>query len=287
MALDYTTLKNWSFSDVRQGYDEKDVMLYALSIGLGQDPMDTRQLSYVYEDGLKVFPTMACVLGYPGFWMMDPKAGITWVKLLHGEQRVTFHKPFPVKGTVIGRSHISHVIDKGVKTGAIVITERELTDADTNDLLATVQQTTFCRADGGFGEGDDSPEALPAVPDRPFDLEHTLETLPQAALIYRLNADPNPLHVDPEVARQAGYERPILHGLCTYGVAAHAILATCADYDPAKLAFLGARFSAPVYPGETLSVEMWREGSDVVHFQARVKERDVLVLRNGLARLAA
>lgn len=287
MALDYATIKNWAFDEVRQQYDDKDVMLYALSIGLGHDPTDARQLPYVYEDGLKVFPTIACVLGYPGFWMKNPETGIDWVKVLHGEQRVTFHKPFPAQGTAIGRTRVSHVIDKGAKTGAIVISERTVTDQASGDLLATVEQTTFCRGDGGFGQGDDGPEALPAVPDRPYDLEHTLSTLPQAALIYRLNADRNPLHADPEVAAKAGYERPILHGLCTYGVAAHAIVASCADYDTDRLEFLGARFSAPVIPGETLSVEMWREGAGNVHFQARVKERDVVVLRNGLARLKA
>lgn len=287
MALDYAKIKNWPFDEVRQQYDEKDVMLYALSIGLGYDPLDARQLPYVYEEGLKAFPTIACTLAYPGFWMKNPDTGIDWVKVLHGEQRVTFHKPFPVRGTVTSRTRVSHVIDKGAKTGAIVISARDVVDADSGDVLATVEQTTFCRGNGGFGQGDEGPAPLPAVPERPFDLEHALETLPQAALIYRLNADRNPLHADPVVASKAGYDRPILHGLCTYGVAAHAIVESCADYDADKLAFLGARFSAPVFPGETLSVEMWREGSDTVHFQARVKERDVVVLRNGLARLKA
>lgn len=286
-GLDYATIKNWVFDDVRQQYDDKDVLLYALSIGMGHNPVDAQQLPYVYEEGLKVFPTIACVLGQPGFWVKDPETGIDWVQVLHGEERVTFHKPFPAKGTVVGRTHISHVIDKGAQTGAIVISERTVTDAHSGDLLATVQQTNFCRGDGGFGYSDEGPEPLPAVPDRPFDLEHTLETLPQAALIYRLNADRNPLHADPAVAAKAGYDRPILHGLCTYGVAAHAIVASCADYDADRLEFLGVRFSAPVFPGETLMVEMWREGSRTIHFQARVKERDVLVLRNGLARLKA
>src|SRR5690606_138258 len=157
-------IKHWTFDDVRQTYTDKDSILYALSIGLGQDPLDPLQLPFVYEAGLKVFPTMAAVLGYPGFWMQDPKAGITWVKLVHGEQRMRFHRAFPAAGEVVGRSRVSHVIDKGADKGALVIVERQIHDTADDALLATVQQTTFCRADGGFGQGDASPEALPKVP---------------------------------------------------------------------------------------------------------------------------
>src|SRR5690554_2304514 len=157
-------------------------MLYALSIGLGHNPVDKKQLAFVYEDGLKAFPTIACVLAQPGIWMQNPDTGLDWVRLLHGEQRVTFHKPFPVAATVASQSRVTHVIDKGTKTGAIVITERDISDEATDELLATVHQTTFCRSDGGFGAGDEPPEALPAVPSRPSDLTHVIETLPQAAL---------------------------------------------------------------------------------------------------------
>lgn len=287
MALDYDLIKNWKFDDVRQAYTEKDTILYALGIGLGQDPLDESQLTFVYEDQLKVFPSMAAVLGYPGFWMQDPKAGINWVKLVHGEQRMAFHQPFPAAGEVIGRSRISHVIDKGADKGALVVTERKIYNAVNEDLLATVQQVTFCRADGGFGVGDEPPQALPKVPSTPPDHVCSLTTLPQAALLYRLNADPNPLHVDPKVAKAAGYPKPILHGLCTYGVAAHAIVKTLCDYDPARLAYLNTRFSAPVYPGETLVVEMWNSDPGTVHFQAKVAERDIIVLSNGIAGVKA
>ncbi|NLY28027.1 MAG: 3-alpha,7-alpha,12-alpha-trihydroxy-5-beta-cholest-24-enoyl-CoA hydratase [Alcaligenaceae bacterium] len=283
MALDYQLIKNWTFADVHQAYTEKDVILYALGIGLGYDPLDEEQLSFVYEKNLKVFPTMGSVLGYPGFWMQDPKAGITWVKLVHGEQRMRFHKPFPASGKVIGKSRVAHVIDKGADKGALVIVERNLYDAADNALLATVEQTTFCRADGGFGTSDAGPPALPKVPDRAPDHTCTLPTLPQAALLYRLNADPNPLHVDPAVARQAGYPAPILHGLCTYGVAAHAIVKTLCNYDPARLVRFDTRFSSPVYPGETIVVDMWKGEGQTVHFQAKVAERDIVVLSNGVA----
>jgi Acyl dehydratase len=283
MPLDYKLIKNWAFNDVEQTYTEKDVMLYALGIGLGHNPLDAKQLDFVYEKNLKVFPTIGSVLAFQGFWMRDPRAGITWVKLVHGEQRMRFHKPFSPSATVRGKIRVTHVVDKGADKGAIVVVERDIYDASDNSLLVTVQQTTFLRADGGFGVSDPAPEPLPKVPERAPDHICTLPTLPQAALLYRLNGDINPLHVDPEVADKAGFPKPILHGLCTYGVAAHAVLKTFCDYDPARLSRFDVRFSAPVYPGETIVVEMWKGEGSVVHFQAKVAERDVLVLSNGAA----
>ncbi len=286
MPLNYDTIKNWRFDEVRQRYDEKDAMLYALGIGLGQDPMDTAQLRYVYEKDLLAFPTMAVVLGYPGFWVRDPRAGIDWVKVVHGEQRLTLHAPLPPAGLVVGRSRNTHVIDKGADRGAIIVNERTLHDEGGN-LLATVRQSTFCRGDGGFGQGDEAPPALPPAPEGEPDLRCELPISPRAALLYRLNADRNPLHADPEVARQAGYPRPILHGLCTYGVSAHAIVKSCCDYDARRLLSLDARFSAPVYPGETLVCDIWRRPGGELRFQARVRERGIVVMSHGSARVSA
>lgn len=284
MPLDYATVKNWRFDEVRQRYDEKDTMLYALGIGLGQDPEDTGQLRYVYEKDLQAFPTLSVVLGYPGFWVRDPRAGIDWVKVVHGEQRLTVHAPLPASGTVVGKSRNTHVIDKGADKGAIIVTERTLHGVD-GTCLATLQQSTFCRGDGGFGQGDASPPPLPVAPDREPDLRCELRIPPNAALLYRLNADRNPLHADPEVARQAGYPRPILHGLCSYGLAAHAIVKTCCGYDASRLASLNTRFSAPVYPGETLQCDLWRMPDGQIRFLARALERNVVVLSNGTAEL--
>ncbi|MFY3603860.1 MaoC/PaaZ C-terminal domain-containing protein [Achromobacter xylosoxidans] len=282
MPLDYATVKHWRFDDVRQHYDDKDTMLYALGIGLGQDPEDTRQLRYVYEKDLRAFPTMSVVLGYPGFWMSDPRAGIDWVRLVHGEQRLAVHAPLPTSGTVIGRSRVTHVIDKGADKGAIVVAERTLHDS-AGTHLATLRQSTFCRGDGGFGQGDASPEPLPAAPQGEPEHRCELRIPPQAALLYRLNADRNPLHADPEVAHQAGYPRPILHGLCSYGVAAHALVKTWCDYDASRLTRLDARFSAPVYPGETLQCDMWRMPDGQIRFIARAVERDIIVMSHGAA----
>ncbi|MFF7060474.1 MaoC/PaaZ C-terminal domain-containing protein [Achromobacter spanius] len=282
MPLDYATVKDWRFDEVRQRYDQKDTMLYALGIGLGQDPEDTRQLRYVYEEGLQAFPTMGVVLAYPGFWVRDPRTGIDWVKVVHGEQRLTVHAPLPASGMVISRTRNTHVIDKGADKGAIIINERTLHGED-GACLATLRQSTFCRGDGGFGQGDASPEPLPPTPEGEPDLRCELRIAPNAALLYRLNADPNPLHVDPEVARQAGYPRPILHGLCSYGVAAHAIVKSCCDYDASRLTSLNTRFSAPVYPGETLQCDIWRQANGQIQFLARSRERNVVVMSHGTA----
>src|SRR5690606_25847470 len=143
----------------------------------------------------------------PGFWMSDPRAGIDWVRLVHGEQRLTMHAALPSAGTVVGKSRVTHVIDKGADKGALGITERTLHD-EAGACLATLQQTTFCRGDGGFGDGDPSPAPLPAAPAREPDRRCTLVVAPNAALLYRLSADRNPLHADPEVARKAGYSQP-------------------------------------------------------------------------------
>ncbi|AYD63146.1 MAG: MaoC/PaaZ C-terminal domain-containing protein [Achromobacter sp.] len=282
MPLDYATVKNWRFDEVRQRYDHKDTMLYALGIGLGQDPEDTRQLRYVYEEDLQAFPTMGVVLAYPGFWVRDARSSIDWVKVVHGEQRLTVHAPLPPAGQVTSRSRNTHVIDKGADKGAIVITERTLHGED-GACLATLRQSTFCRGDGGFGQGDASPEPLPAAPQGDPTLRCEMRIAPNAALLYRLNADPNPLHVDPEVARQAGYPRPILHGLCSYGVVAHAIVKSCCDYDASRLTSLNTRFSAPVYPGETLQCDIWRLPDGQIQFLARSRERNVVVMSHGTA----
>lgn len=284
--MDYQLIKNWAFPEVDQTYSVNDSILYALGIGFGHEPTNPDHLKYVYEQDMQSFPTMAVVLGYPGFWMKNPKAGINWVKLVHGEQRLNIHRPLPTSGRVIGRTRISHVIDKGADKGALVISERTLKDAEGN-LLVTISQTTFCRGDGGLSQSDESPPALQATPDRAPDMICSIPTLPQAALIYRLCADNNPLHADPAVAAKAGYPRPILHGLCTYGVAARAIVQTACDNDATRLTSLHTRFSSPVFPGETLVCEIWRDEEQAVRFRAKVAERDIVVLSHGYAGIQA
>jgi acyl dehydratase len=286
MPIDYDKIKNWPFPDIEQTYTDKDSILYALGVGYGHDPMDAAQLRFVYEQGLQAVPTMPVVLANPGFWVKDPATGIDWVKIVHGEQALRIHRPIPATGTVIGRMRVKAIVDKGKDKGALLIQERSITDKASGALLATLEHTTFCRGDGGFGKGDEAPPPPPAVPEGEPEKSCDLPTLPQSALIYRLCADRNPLHADPAVAKAAGFPRPILHGLCSYGVAGHAILKTFCNYDPARLAGLSLRFSAPVFPGETIRTEMWHRG-DTVLFRARVVERNVVVLNNGVATIKA
>lgn len=154
MTIDYQTLRNWHFEPIERSYTARDVMLYSLGIGYGLDPLDPDDLAYVYEKALRVPPTFAVVLGFPGFWARDPRTGIDWVKLLHGEQTMTVHKPLPREGTVIGRSRISRLSDKGAGKGALMEVERTVTDKASGELYATLLQLVFLRGDGGFSAAD-------------------------------------------------------------------------------------------------------------------------------------
>ena len=284
MTIVYEKLMALDIPPAEQTYTAKDCMLYALGLGFGLDPLDEQQLPFVYEKNLKALPMMAVVLGYPGFWVKDLDTGIDWVKIVNGEQGVTLHAPLKGANTVIGKQRIVEVIDKGAGKGALVLSERKVTDKATGALIATVTQTTFCRADGGFGGPPRQAPAPHEIPARAPDTVCDLATRPEAALIYRLSGDRNPLHADPAIAKQAGFPRPIMHGLGNFGIAGHAVLKTFCGYDPPKLAAFACRFSAPVFPGETLRTEMWRGGS-IVSFRSRVVERDVVAVNNGRAEL--
>ncbi len=271
--------------EIRQDLRWQDVALYNLSIGLGQDPMDLRQLPFTYEPGLTAMPSMAVVLGYPGFWIKAPDTGVDWVRVVHGEQSLTLHRPLPVSGEVIGTSRVTGLVDRGPGKGALIYSERVIRDATTGEKLATVAMTTFARGDGGFG-GPAGPVKAPhpeaeGTPDLTLDLP----TRPEQAAYYRLNGDFNPLHIDPEVASKAGFPRPILHGLCTFGVVCHALMKGLCDYDTARFGTMDLRFSSPVYPGETIRTEIWHRPGGAA-FRARVVERDVVVVSNGAFRFA-
>ncbi|PKO28739.1 MAG: 3-alpha,7-alpha,12-alpha-trihydroxy-5-beta-cholest-24-enoyl-CoA hydratase [Betaproteobacteria bacterium HGW-Betaproteobacteria-5] len=282
MAIKLDTLLSWPFKDVVQSYTARDSILYALSVGLGADPIDHDQLRFVYENGLEAFPTMALVLGYPGPWAADPQSGIDVSKLVFGEQQVTWHSSLPPATTIRARERIVNVIDKGEGRGALVYVQRQIFDHSTEQLLVTLDGTLFCRGNGGFG-GPDGPIREPwQVPERDPDCVVEMPTLPQAALLYRLNADYNPLHADPKFALAAGFPRPILHGLCTFAIAAQAALKTYGGLRADRLRSLRARFTAPVYPGEVLSVELWRDDNSI-SFRVWVRERNTKVLDGGHA----
>lgn len=282
MSIDYQKLINWKIPEVAQQFTRRDTMLYALGVGLGADPCDASELKFVYEQELKALPTMAIILGYPGPWHAHPDTGITRSHVVHGEQSFVIHRPLPVEGEVAGLTKITGVVDKGKDKGALVMTECIVRDPASGNALCTLTSTSFCRADGGFG-GPAGPTKTPhPIPATPPDAVCDLPTLPQAALIYRLSGDYNPLHAEPAAAQKAGYPRPILHGRCTFSVAGHAILKTCCGYDPARFRSMEGRFSSPVYPGETIRTEIWRSGN-IVSFRSTVPARGVTVLNNGRA----
>jgi acyl dehydratase len=285
VPLDYEKLLAYRIPDVEQRYTQRDTMLYALGVGLGADPTDEDQLKFVYEEKLVALPTMAIVLAYPPAWYAQAQAGVTRSHVVHGEQGFRLQRPLPVEGSVRSTTELTDVFDKGRDRGALLLTRATLQDCATGETICTLTSTSFCRADGGF-RGRAGPMKEPQrIPDRAPDITCDLPTLPQAALIYRLSGDYNPLHADPQYARKAGFKMPILHGRCTFSVAGHALLKSCCGYDPAKLVAMEGRFSSPVCPGETIRTEMWLDGG-VVSFRSTVPTRGVTVLNNGRAEIA-
>lgn len=279
MALDPDRLLKLPPQEARHSFTQRDTMLYALGVGADD-------LRFVYEKELQALPTMAVVLAYPGFFWQDPAYGVDWHKILHGETSVELFATLPTEGDVHGRTTIDGIYDKGVGKGAIVLTSRRIEEAS-GTHLATVRNTLFLRGDGGFGgQADGAPRPHPLPAEREPDHVVTLSTTANQALIYRLSGDYNPLHADPAVARAAGFPRPILHGLCTYGVAGRAILSTLCGNDPARLKRMDTRFSSPMFPGETIRVDIWREDGDRAAFRATAEERGVVVLNNGYAQVA-
>jgi acyl dehydratase len=283
MPLDYERMMGFPPIVRRQAYTRRDTILYALGVGVGIRATDdpTAWLRFVHEDGLLALPTMAVVLAYPGFWLRDPKYAVDWRRVLHGEQSIELLRPIPPEGTVRSETAIETILDKGADKGAIVYSIRRVYDETAGGLIANVRQASFLRGDGGFGGRADGGTVPHPVPARAPDLVETVATRPEQALIYRLSGDDNPLHAVPEIAAQAGFPKPILHGLSTYGTSGTAIVAALCGGDPARLKRFDARFSSPVFPGETLSVAIWREGPGKAAVQVSLVERDVVVLRHG------
>jgi acyl dehydratase len=282
MSLDYQKILNWPFDDVVQTYTKKDCMLYALGIGIGFNPLDTDELKFVYEKTLETFPTISLVLGYPGPWMANPETGINLVKVLHAEQELEIVKPLPVEGTIRSKIKVVEVIDKGAEKGALIVVERRIFDNESGELYCVQKSTAFARGNGGFSGPVTEGKKPHALPERNPDMSIEMPTTTQMALLYRLSGDYNILHADPAVAKKAGFEAPILHGLATYGVVAHSLLKVLKVKDSTQMKSFAVRFSAPVYPGETIRTDVWIDGN-VVSFRSTVVERNVTVLNNGRA----
>lgn len=260
-------------------YSDQEVMLYALGLGFGQDPLNETELRFVTEKKLVIMPTFATIIAF-GQRLLTPEDDLDFVKLLHGEQRLKLDRAIPPSGTVSGEVRITQIIDKGESKGALINQEIVLRLKESGEQLATLFGTGFYRGDGGRGGTGGSPPAPHALPDRAPDTAVAISTRKDQALLYSLNGDRNPLHSDPEFARAAGFDRPILHGLCSYGIACRAVVQTYCPDSPDRVRSFDVRFSAPVYPGETIVTDLWRDG-DTVSYRCKVKERDLLVLNNG------
>ncbi|WBU56227.1 MaoC family dehydratase [Paracoccus sediminicola] len=282
MALNAVYLASLKRPEIIQKWTAKDAALYALGLGYGDDPTDSEQLRFLDRTkGMDVMPAMANVLCYDGSWLRDPEAGIDYSRVVHGEQEMVLHAPLPLESSATGKTVIEELIDKGEGRGALIVTARELKDARTGQMLATIRHTIFCRGAGGFGGSAGRERSVQVIPDGDPDGSVEIKTQNQLALIYRLSGDFNPLHSDPEVARKVGYDRPILHGLSTFGIACRALMRELAGNDPLRVRLIRARFSAPVYPGEAIVFDYWRLEPGSAAFSARVPARDASVLANG------
>jgi acyl dehydratase len=294
--IDPDKLLRWPLPPVVQTYTERDSALYALGLGIvAGNPAGPAALRHVYEGaegGMAALPTMASVLATGPFWMQDPATGIDWRRVLHAEQRLELQRALPAAATVVGEHRVDAIFDKGADKGALMLLSRRLYDQASGDLLATVGSTAFLRGNGGFGGSSaGAPQPQPVPAERAPDHVVVRATRPEQALLYRLSGDLNPLHADPAVARAAGFDVPILHGLCSYGIAGLALLQTVCGDDAARLKRFDLRFANPVFPGETLVTEIWTVAPGRAALRVRVPAREdpkrQTVLDHGVAEFTA
>lgn len=264
MAIDLDVALGAEFGQVEFSWTATNVQLYNLALGAGADPMDPRELSYVVDGKPQVLPTFGCVAA--SFNEVDPPK-VSWpgveidlAKILHASEKVTVPAPLPPSGSARAISRIVEVWDKG--KAAVVVLETSVTSTDGTPLW-TQQRSIFARGEGGFG-GERCPSTVTELPDRAPDFEIDIPVAPQQALLYRLCGDRNPLHSDPAFAAAAGFDRPILHGLCTYGMTCKAAVDTALDGDAGAVRSFGARFAGVVFPGETLRARLWKDGDRLV-----------------------
>ncbi len=278
MPIDRDTVLQVRSEALRVDYADREVMLYALGVGFGQDPLDERELPFVYEKQLRPLPTLATVLG----WRTDLAGpiGIDFSQVLHSGHSLNLMRPLPTTASVVVSERVIGAFDKGRDKGALLLIEKSIRDAASDELLCSLVATILARADGGFGgprEGAPLPHGLPA---RTADLVIECATRPDQAFLFALSGDRNPLHRDPGLARSLGFPRPILQGLCLYGIACRAIVTGVCDFAPERISAFEARFCAPVFPGETIITEIWVDGP-TVSFRSRAGKRDLVVLDHG------
>ena len=262
-------------------YKKDDVILYHLGVGAGVPATDPGELEYTYEKNLKVLPSFPTVVRAGGGGLFNlPGLEFNPALLLHGEQDVELHQPLPTEAKIKSGTRIADIFDKG-KAALLIL---EVTARDESDApLYTSRMSLFLRGEGGFG-GPSGPKAGNKPPDRAPDGVVETATLPQQALLYRLNGDKNPLHADPEFAKMGGFDKPIIHGLCSYGIACKAVVDGVLDGDVTKVARYQARFAGVAFPGETYLTSYWKEG-DKVLLEVKSKERDAAIITNAAVTL--
>lgn len=268
--------------DVPSRYSDRDAMLYALSVGMGRDPSDTGELPFVVEHGgLRTVPTLATVVTQTG---LTQRAGLDFTKVVHAEQALEFFAPLPPAAGLLSDAAIVRVVDKGEAKGAYVTTRTRVRDAASSQLYFESNSTILARGDGGIGSAGGPAQVPHEIPARESDMLVPFQTRTDQALWYRLNGDRNPLHTDAAAAARMHLPAPILHGLCTYGIACRAILRGACDYDATRLRTFSGRFTQPVYIGDTVVTELWLDGA-VVSFRCRVPARNAIVIDCGRALL--
>ncbi|GAB09485.1 putative enoyl-CoA hydratase [Gordonia araii NBRC 100433] len=282
MPIDPAVALGAELPETTFSWTASDVALYHLAVGAAADPMDTAGLAYVDDVAPKVLPTFATVAA--SFHATEPPKvvfpgiDIDLAKVVHGSQQVTAHRPLPPSGTATTRTRIAELQDKG---SAAVIVQESVTVDEGGETLWTSRSSIFAKGEGGFG-GERGASAKVELPDRAPDHRIEVPTRPNQALLYRLCGDRNPLHSDPAFAKRAGFDRPILHGLCSYGCVARAIVDEILDGDVTQLAGYGVTFAGIVLPGETIVVDAWEADGRIVG-RATVAERDGAMALAGIS----
>lgn len=283
MPIDRERLLAYPIADIEQRYTERDVILHALSVGCGAESAGERDLDFLYEKRLKVLPSLALVLCHRSIATMD--LGIQYRKVVHATQSLQVHGPLPVQASVLCRTRIAEVWDLGADKGALLVIEKHLTDRDTGRDLATTRMGALCRADGGFGGPPPPLRPRAETPPAPEHVQDWRCPVAHAAL-YRLQGDLNPLHIDPALATAAGFPRPILHGLASFGAAQRAAIGGLLDDDPVRIRSVEGRFTAPFFPGETLRTRLWRTAGGI-GFDCIAPERDATIIKDGRIEIRA